>query len=756
MAAARIEIVDQRIVVTPFGAELLEPFITLADSHADRAESAESGAVAAAGRLFDSIASLGDRTAAVLPPPVSIQAGASAITNGIRFTNGGGGGSLFAYTAKVQDVDRVLIPVGSTVRVRSLFSVTSGSSTDLGLASTSWATRVDRSGVATNEGTLDTTTSVYRTATLLVRETTVVWDATITGLGHLVQFSSVGSFSGNRDVTFVGLTFIIDSLPAGSAVTTSNLIRSIERERQRLGYAVQYTVGPSGAYSTLANADAALGDATEMTRQRLALLPNSLDTTKIEMPDFTDLIGGGATSRINYAGSTSVTNATRTDYDPLRLRGTNKIAGISLRTRDSNYPFHSESAGASKDWVQLVEDCILRHDGNEAAYVAGGSTEHSLRWIPAVGVGMSSGSVLTIRRTSMTSLKGGGAYFHNAAAQDRACQVVLEDCIVGGDDTVAADITITTLGSSTADSVTLKNLTLTNGVIAYGVSSVPTSAAVNYADHTEMKIYGEGISPHIFVITDQGRALRLSKLAAGSGTVAVSGTAADALMSSTPNVVIGEAGRRATATGILDVVGHTMGARLGDCSSVSKALTLTVDGSPTTHTFNANMTAVSNATILASLNSTFSAVATAALISVGEKYRPFIRDQEARPINTGSFSILQNTVVVMTGGVGTCRSAVAADFTAGVPTAGLKFGVALEDILIGKSGRVQTSGWINWEQMVGDGTKPNLNEGFTVGINADGVYGALVYAGSNGILKSIRSEVSDGQGRYTPVILFVG
>jgi hypothetical protein len=686
---------------------------------------------------------------------VQLSGGAMPITNGLRFTNGAGSGSFIVYDALLNDVDRARIPAGAKVRVRAVFSIGGA----LGPVTDSFTTRVVR-GDPVNppfEGSVDAARSVYG-ENAYIRETTVVWDAAITALGGLVQFSNVPAFSGVREAILTSLTVLIDAMPA-SAETGADLTRLIERERLRLGRARRITVGPGGAANSLAQAAMLTGGATPDARVQLQFLP-SIDPTKADLADGVDAIGDGPTrSRIIYTGPTTLTDATRTDHDPIRLRGSNRIAGLGIRARNANYCVHSESAGFFVDWRQSIEDCDLRHDGNEAPFNGGTATVAS-RWVPALGAGLSSGSVLELTRSRFTSLKGGGVYVHNAQAQGDPCGCRITSCTLGGDDPVAADLTISTLGSGTGDWIELDGATLQNGHIRYVVSIVPSDPLLNGADHTDFQVTARGVSPYVLEITDPGRALRIRAPNAGGGVVAVSGAAADVLMSAGERQTLpGDAGLKASALGWYDVAGNSMGSRLGDCRTTAKAMTVTAGGSSATVMFNADHRGQSNATILAAINTALGGVASADLVSPGERYRITDHDRERVLRNTGTVAIHQGAVVVYDAGGTICRAAEPADFSAaGVPLNGLlRVGFALEDIRTNASGRVQISGWINWDHVLGDGTRPNLTDGLLVraaSADSEGRHGTLAYAGNtSSLLRCIRPNISDGQGRETPTIL---
>jgi len=67
---------------------------------------------------------------------------------------------------------------------------------------------------------------------------------------------------------------------------------------------------------------------------------------------------------------------------------------------------------------------------------------------------------------------------------------------------------------------------------------------------------------------------------------------------------------------------HSLGYRLGDCSTVNKLLVITIDGVDYTITFNQDYTSQSNADIIADINAVIGSVATASEFKVAREYYP--------------------------------------------------------------------------------------------------------------------------------------
>jgi len=114
------------------------------------------------------------------------------------------------------------------------------------------------------------------------------------------------------------------------------------------------------------------------------------------------------------------------------------------------------------------------------------------------------------------------------------------------------------------------------------------------------------------------------RITGAAGAVVITGGTAQALLMPTPDY----SGNM--ATGRLEVgewplnAAVKMGVRLGDCSSVNKTLTMTINGVAKTVTFNQNHTAQTNATILSFINTALAGSGTATLYQQANEYLPTI------------------------------------------------------------------------------------------------------------------------------------
>lgn len=243
-------------------------------------------------------------------------------------------------------------------------------------------------------------------------------------------------------------------------------------------------------------------------------------------------------------------------------------------------------------------------------------------------------------------------------------------------------------------------------------------------------------TPVGFVSNNRGKALKITSASTGAtSTVRVSGTAADVIfgVDGLPVYRDGGGGLQGYAYGYWDISGiltapsgttentavnNTLGTRLGDCSTTNKTLTVTVDGgTPINIVFSTNLTAATNATIIATINTALGAAAVAAeyLVSQGETY-PQAPDREAYLINDGTVGIPRWAPVKY----GANQRAVQITTTSDAATAFV--GVALEPIPPGKSGRILTEGRLRYDQMRGISSGFAYGQAISLSSTADGSF----------------------------------
>lgn len=273
------------------------------------------------------------------------------------------------------------------------------------------------------------------------------------------------------------------------------------------------------------------------------------------------------------------------------------------------------------------------------------------------GCGVSSGQhirftdVRADRLRADTSLADFG--FHNTAITASARPAVVELIGCKSSNTLGTGALVLSLGGGNRCRLTLIGSDL--GLVAQGVTGASADRAV---DRYEWQIGGMYAGP--VVQSDAGMVVLQTTLG-----LAVTGTAAPVIFGS-----VDELGRGDLC--VEDATAKAIGARLGDCTTVNK--TLTIAGQ--TWTANGNYTAQSNAAVLAAMN----AVLTVAPVSVVNIQWEVFADcgQTRRLLNSSGVAIPAGRLVKKTG-VNTIAMASGDDDV---------YGVVPRQILPGLSGLV--------------------------------------------------------------------
>lgn len=443
---------------------------------------------------------------------------------------------------------------------------------------------------------------------------------------------------------------------------------------------------------------------------------------------------------------------------------TGRIKGITILGKNCRYPVHADSGNGVQNYVQHIENCYIEHLGNDGARayqatIPGGnpaavwSSEHA--W----GCGNSSGSQTHFISTELRSPTS-PLYWHTNGMFTKPSIVTAEDCkfictkLPGSGAATYSSVYVQPLGSFQQDQGII-NKCLMNADVVY--DPLPWIAqndlAHQCANHAEIALSGSGNSGvHPFRHIDRGeRALRITSANGSTASaIEVSGTAVPVLFGDGTiglpyYTKPGGGGLRGNVYGWNDVgdaprgypntnISVTMGTRLGNCTIATKTLTVKVNGVETmTHTFNQNYTGQSNAAILAQINTTLGASATADLFNPTMLYRPSWTDQEAVRINSTLIGIPMGSVVAFDANGYGVRLMTSADDRS------LYAGVAWEDIYPGKPGRVKNDGHL----MISDvrRTDPEVAIARGESLSVSATPGVAVKGGTQNLLTAVRAGV---------------
>ena len=643
--------------------------------------------------------------------------------------------------------------VGATIRFTVSYDVSANFLAET--PRTSVSLQVVRAGSTVNVTPASITTT--QVGTVLTTVLTYVVTAADTLIKPLYQVSPASiAQSHDRTITLKSLTYVIASLAAGATGTSEDLILGIQLQALRdsipvAGPITQIKVGPTGAYATPKLAMAAISDATVLKQYELLI-----DTSVIYDQDSNWMVkdyvhmsaDGPGYARIHYENPDNVDPALIPATQTFWMNTTSTLTRLKVTGRNVRYPIHSDSSGGLKGRTQQFKQCWIEHLGNAGAQAYQNSISSGVTvWssLHAFGCGTSSAMVIDAEGTVFRS-PSSSFYFHTRELFAKGSQQTLRNCrmLVTEDDGTA--VSVQPLGSMQEDGLQLFGCELGGFVSYQAIPWIPVTLENQPANHSEIRITGYGNSPAAFKITEFGRALKIeSNDVTAASKVEVSGSAVATLFGRQVYSMPGSGGIKGYVYGWADISGAGVGAafnvfitslgqRLGDCTTVNKTLSVSVNGgSAIVITFNQNYTAQSNATILAAINAALGAAAVASAYNVGARYRPEMTDEERSLRNNSADGIYMGMLLAYDGHNKKVRKMTAADASS------LFAGVALEDIYPGQWGRVKTSGWLLSTDLFEFTGTPTWHQAFYVDSATPGK--PTLAVGSNAIMRGKASNV---------------
>ena len=348
----------------------------------------------------------------------------------------------------------------------------------------------------------------------------------------------------------------------------------------------------------------------------------------------------------------------------------------------------------------------------------------------ALGIGTSTGEKVYFKGGGSHSDSGQPLYCHNNVKFDEPSLVYFEGHKLSSNESKLIG-RIESDGSLLHDKMQFIGCSFggTSYVFSYGEYRLRANPAQNYDsfDHAEWQLEGYGNDPFLFDNNVNGFCLRIKTAATGAGnTIRFDKTSSaypilikNNQANTDVNLYVdsrdyldgyivqdGTVGLPALAFGCKDLgdtaadlerptVYTSMGKRLGNCSTFNKTLGVIVNGTTYTVTFNKDYTSMSNAAILAEINSVLVG-ATVDLYAYGRDYYPMMSDVAETVYNSGTTYIPKGSVV--TKSKGTVKLANGNDKV---------YGVALDDIPVMSTtatgmtkgqGRVLKRGYISTDQ----------------------------------------------------------
>lgn len=431
------------------------------------------------------------------------------------------------------------------------------------------------------------------------------------------------------------------------------------------------------------------------------------------------------------------------NFSTLNLFGSCALENLTITAENMRYPIHDEGSNNNKNAVHIMKNCHIEHLGTAGATNAyieslGITVEEALangkyydvwQWVSPYGYGSGSGVVAIFDNSEFKS-SSRGWYVHSNAAFENPQVNILNNCTMNATSS-KNDLIIESLGSGTKDSVVLNNAKFNGVYMTYSDSPWIYSDKNNqYANHADYRVTVNNSDPIGFNNSQRGKALAIySNDTTSDSAVSISGNAANAILGNT-TARKGGGGANGYTYGYYDISGiqvglasnitvnNTIGRRLGDCSVTAKTMKLVFDGNAeraVTVQFDKNYTEMSNAAVIAEINSAISAYGFADEYNVsGEEYYPSFPDKEITVMNNGGKYIPHFAAVCLKNG--NYVQMTSAD------NADLFVGIAIERIVPGESGRVLKQGYLSKSQM---GISNDFAVGASVTLDENGNFSAV-------------------------------
>jgi len=688
----------------------------------------------------------------VLGTAIGFQASAEAF-NGAVTTSSGGVFVGFTIPANAGTGDTTYITrffdatalIGKTVDFVSTYTVNSGFITNCPARASALQVRIN--GVTT---TVSTSSGASRTITQVGTELTVKTRYTVpagtTDVGVLYQVAATSTTQTfDRSIEIVSASYIL--VPgAGSSVNDVMFDAKLEKSFVEIldGFAYNTTVIQAGAtrtYTTPKAANDAIVEATALSRTEIALDAGtySTDPEGWTLAQYATIKGYGSTKPvIHYAGADGDTHA---NNETFWIKRDAVIDGVRVTIRNGRYAIHAESGsianGATQDCKVVIKNSEVEHFGN---------VNNNWATQSAWGSGISSGWHVRSENNIYRAPTSAFFYHTNSGFSKPTLVENIGDTFINTNNSANSNIAIDIqpMGSGQKDQHRLIGCTI-DGMLRYTVYAWQhTTIDYQPANHCEIECSGYGNTPAVFRVTDFGRALRIRAVAGAGSSVIVSGDAVPVIFG-TVRSFPGVENLPAYIDGTFDVSGvgvgpsanifiTSLGKRLGNCTSVNKTLTVTVNGgAPTSIVFNQDYTNVDNATVIAAIQSAVGATSLAVVdtYAPGELYHPRLTDEERTLYNpSATIGIPKGSVLAFDGSRKFVRLMTSSD------AASLFAGVALEDIYPLTFGRVKTRGWL-WLPYVRM-SAGSLTFGATMSVGA--TPGRVDAGGSQGLLRAVRTE----------------
>ncbi|GKX65843.1 BppU family phage baseplate upper protein [Inconstantimicrobium mannanitabidum] len=396
------------------------------------------------------------------------------------------------------------------------------------------------------------------------------------------------------------------------------------------------------------------------------------------------------------------------------LKKTCKLFNLKITAKNMRYAIHSEESGANSDCEHILTNCEVIHYGNQGvrdwrnANPSSGLLASTV-WAStmAYGYGSASGLYEQFNECIFTGYEIQAWASHANMNFNRDNVNEFNNCVFSTRGDVSKIVlSSTSSGSGTNNKNIFNSCNFSGGYIGFSKGAYLNTDESNLYAHLDYRVIFNNCNSTPIHMDSWTRCLKIQGVK-DTDIIQIDGTAISSLFGDVINKN-GGGGILPYAYGSWDISGtkigltqdtlakNTIGKRLGNCSTTTKTLIITINGINHTITFNKDYTSLDNATIISEMNSNIRAVALASVYdSVANEDYPTIIDKEIKLKNSSTDGIQRFTPVCYNNDINSIRPMLSTDSKD-------KFlGIALENIVPNSIGRVLTEGTMFKTQMLG-------------------------------------------------------
>jgi hypothetical protein len=258
----------------------------------------------------------------------------------------------------------------------------------------------------------------------------------------------------------------------------------------------------TGNFSTIKSAVDSIADATVFNRYQVIVYPGTYTDVNWDMKDYVDIIGINKSTCIlqGYLPPDS-SDADITAKSTFNWNTTGKVANLTITCQNMRYPIHSDSNGSRQNIIQVIENCIIEHLGNDEARAnrVANSLDPNTVWSSenAWGGGTASGMQINAKYTEFKAPVMPFSSHNNANFEKPSC-IELDTCRLLQSKEIGStrcSLRLQSLGSGQQDKIVLKNCELNGKIIHNDTTWMGTA---NPTTHSEWEVTMVGTTPALY------------------------------------------------------------------------------------------------------------------------------------------------------------------------------------------------------------------------------------------------------------------